>query len=685
MVTEDKIKYYLPLQELDELTSTQSNLVDLSADDLFLISKLSAAATDTQHSIAVSKKLRYGNFSSRLSGDFGLGQIKTNVATLSKKVNTLSSSLASTSALLCTAINTTSSYLSAKIKEANTKITQISGIIDEDFRYGPVTCSLISSTSSSGTAKALLAEQVTLQNGKLTKIAKWTAIDDLIQISGTAVAAGIIDGEYFVSSHIVLSQQDTLRYTTQYPCYLNISLSVVESDSSDSPLLVQMLSDDNFITLAQFNNSGGLRGESYYSYYNTSIPLQKNKTIVIRYNAAQLAIGSMMDVTEYKFYAVPSASELSNFVQKPSVPISQNYPLDLYKVQINQDGLVLNAQRVNLDTATISSQGLVRLRTNTIHAYSTDNMYGLSVDTINRGYVTVPPATSSHYGTVMLGNVDIDGSYGLLCNPANGAYIKVPAATTSALGTIKVSSPTLDTGLEYPVYLKNTAAYVKVPFATTDTAGLIKVGQKPTSGTATPVYINDTGTACVNVATQINFTTTALTSLTDSDKLLVNYKSNNLSNAITYGNFKKLIAPNSLIGPEQYDMVIVIYLNNADAVQSHGTIYYPGDDAAHAMSQHGTYCWDVASRINRPFICSYAYVHRVKNVDSYGITVVCDGICVGSHHPHYMKSSTSGQSVAYQYVGYMKGNNQPFCVVSSNKSFQQSTVVDYVKIFIKYV
>ena len=48
------------------------NVIDLSADDLFLISKVSAYSTDEQNAVTVSKKMRYGDFQDRISTDLSI-------------------------------------------------------------------------------------------------------------------------------------------------------------------------------------------------------------------------------------------------------------------------------------------------------------------------------------------------------------------------------------------------------------------------------------------------------------------------------------------------------------------------------------------------------------------------------------------------------------------------------------
>lgn len=121
----------MPLHELDELAADWPNAVDLSVDDLFLISKVSAYSTDAENAVTVSKKLRYSNLCNRLSLDLDVPRINSSISYLSGRVDNLSANLASTSAMLCAAVKSTSSELS-------TKIASLSATVDRNFikQYG---------------------------------------------------------------------------------------------------------------------------------------------------------------------------------------------------------------------------------------------------------------------------------------------------------------------------------------------------------------------------------------------------------------------------------------------------------------------------------------------------------------------------------------------------------------------
>ena len=68
MVNSDYITSYMPLHGLPRVQQNER----LSADDLLLVSVVSAYATDTEDAIAVSKCIRYGDLLSQLSADLCL-------------------------------------------------------------------------------------------------------------------------------------------------------------------------------------------------------------------------------------------------------------------------------------------------------------------------------------------------------------------------------------------------------------------------------------------------------------------------------------------------------------------------------------------------------------------------------------------------------------------------------------
>ena len=158
MINEIYIKNYMPLHELDELKPSSGPIVDLSADDLFLISKLSAYSTASADAITVSKKLSYGNLGNKLSSDLGIQMMKDDIVGLSGAIDGVSSSttaqINATSTLLCATINDTSSFLSSNISGISSNfdgikshVDDISSFISTELMYGDQICSLINRIS----------------------------------------------------------------------------------------------------------------------------------------------------------------------------------------------------------------------------------------------------------------------------------------------------------------------------------------------------------------------------------------------------------------------------------------------------------------------------------------------------------------------------------------------------------
>ena len=70
MVNSDQITSYMPLHGLPRMQYEYGER--LSADDLLLVSVLSAQATDTEDAVTVSKCISYGDLLRQLSVDLGL-------------------------------------------------------------------------------------------------------------------------------------------------------------------------------------------------------------------------------------------------------------------------------------------------------------------------------------------------------------------------------------------------------------------------------------------------------------------------------------------------------------------------------------------------------------------------------------------------------------------------------------
>ena len=86
-----------------------------------------------------------------------------------------------------------------------------------------------------------------MTDGKITRIDR-IGIDDIFSIEGKAIAGGIIYGDMFKPTVTVIKSGSTnnMQYTTDNACYLDINLSVLESDSSPSPLELGIDSNGSF-------------------------------------------------------------------------------------------------------------------------------------------------------------------------------------------------------------------------------------------------------------------------------------------------------------------------------------------------------------------------------------------------------------------------------------------------------
>lgn len=621
MVLEDQIKWYLPLHELDELKPTQEDIaVDLSANDLFLISKVSAYSTDSENAVTVSKKLSYKNLTKKISDDFDIYKMKMDIVYLSDNLSTLSGELCATSSFLYDTISCVSSFLSTSIDTLSTNVyttindvsTFLSGSIDQlctdlsatvvaDYikKYGSQTCAFITTESvevsvldqngnplfddagnpiMTSILTANLAQTVTLSNGQITDI-KTIGVDEVFSLQGKTIAAGIIYGDYYSLSTIVQQNENEneLIYTTQKGCYLDISLSVVESDSSPSPLEIGISADYGFTfrPIAQFNNPGGFQGLHYVNYYHVNVPIAQNKTIVVRYANGEIAMpNSAMRVIEYKFYAIDAQSELGNYAKKPEQSLSPEVnELNLYDIEIDYvNGTILSARKHIIEPATPDVPGLIATRdtqkvengyeyglsidqdskgyvyvpiatrdTAGVICISADNdnqtvirndgaftKHSVRLDNNNRAYVEVPVANADSYGAIKLGASDSGTVHPVKLNSENKAFVEVPVANSSRPGVIRISAS--DGDIQHPVKLdRDNNAYVDVPVATASRAGVIQLdGNIPSGGTVTPVYLsNNKAYVKYDKGLTVLGWPYAVPLLNDNDGILVNLEANN--------------------------------------------------------------------------------------------------------------------------------------------------------------
>lgn len=251
-----------------------------------------------------------------------------------------------------------------------------------------------------------------------------------------------------------------------------------------------------------------------------------------------------MKFIEYAFYATVAKADLEKFV--PSTPVEAPFsgnvtPKSLYEFSINKYGLVVSATPVSIDAATTENLGLIKLGVD-----SGDN-YGLKVNSSGQAYITVPKASTSKVGTIKLGTGNSGTNSALTvdlkADSSGKGYVEIPVATDSKLGLLKTSTLNTTSGanLQLGVRASNGAGYVNIPFASSTQSGVMKAGVDSGAGTQTNVYIGSDGIAKVRYSSAPSFSATEKASLASTDKILVNYSSNNLANYIQYGNLATTI------------------------------------------------------------------------------------------------------------------------------------------------
>ena len=243
MVNENQIKYFLPLHELDGLTSTTPGKPLLSADDLFLISQVSAYATNESNAVTVSKKLRYGDLANAVSSDLSIAKMRNDIWYIAtNRIPKLSSELSETSSLLSGTIDS------------------LSATVDKNFikKFGPSTHSTITTRTQGGETELVIADRLYITDGDISNI-RYTPVKDIFNIAGQTIANGIVNGEVYENGSISSLKTDTnaFKYTTTNPCYFTVSLSAIEDDSSPAPLQMVINPDaPKPVVVSQFNNTG---------------------------------------------------------------------------------------------------------------------------------------------------------------------------------------------------------------------------------------------------------------------------------------------------------------------------------------------------------------------------------------------------------------------------------------------
>lgn len=517
---QDQIKTYLPIHELDELKSSTASIVDLGDDDLFLVSQVSSYATSTADAVTVSKKLRYGNLSKKLCSDFGI----LSIASLADDIDFLSSTMYDVSTSLCHEISSSVSALSENI-------TSLSGYVDDNFvkTYGGsyTTLSLNTETSSYYILTSFQIEngQVLSNSFNMMELSTAMALD----LNGKAVAGGIIDGSTYAQSETAASQDGLLSYTVgSCDCYLDIDLSAVETDSVSAilGLYIQMSEDQtDLVRICQFNNPGGFPGQTYVNYYHAAVPIAAESLVVVKYDdGSNVVPGTCMAVKEFKITATLAQTELANYVHKVNDIVDANDKA-LYKLRIDRQGLVTDAEKYDLDKATLEQLGLVKLSEND------GDHYGLTSNAGGNAYVVVPKASSNQVGTIKV-NGTFDGQqYAVSSDNGGMTFVELNLASSSRAGIAKVAdTPSKVVGEQREVYLDNQGvACVQLPKF---------MPSKPIEAydIDTPVWLSD-GIAMVSfLSSTVHFSPKAVSALNaDDDYVLVNATTTEISNKIKYG------------------------------------------------------------------------------------------------------------------------------------------------------
>ena len=514
MVLEDQIKWYLPLHELDELKPTQPALrVNLSADDLFLISKLSAYSTETENAVTVSKKLSYKNLNEKISDDFGIYDMKIDIEKLSIDLSGLSGELCATSSYLSssirklstelsgaidklstnvyTTINNTSSFLSTSIRNLS---TGLSGAIDKLSGELCATSSYLS-TSIRNLSTGLSNTIKTLSTGLSNTIKTLsTGLSNTIKTLSTGLSGAIdkLSGELYSTSSFLSTAIDNL-----------CSNIMVRSDLSNYVKKLETPLDENVVN--------GL------NLYKISI---------------DISCGTILSAEKCEIDSIGTRET------RERSDIGYEYGLSA-----DND----NKGYVYVPYATSTSAGVVKLG-------GVDNLrnYPLRLSTDHTAYISVNTASNERAGVIGLGNNDNGLSHRVFLNANNEAYVSVDLATTDRAGVIKVGTNSYS-GSSFSTYnlLKSSdgeTGVIAIPYASSN-YGVIKAKSEAAAGSGTStaaVYIQNGGSDTGYAFVKYNSGLTSLGNpssegyLTDNMSVLVNLTNNNteIQNYIKGSNIK---------------------------------------------------------------------------------------------------------------------------------------------------
>lgn len=458
---EDYIEEFMPIHELplvqcniivDDTTGDEIRDVDLRAEDLFMISKLSSACNNMNEAVMVSKALTYGYLSERLCVDFDIYKMKQDILVMSNDICCISLDL---SALSVWTIN---------------KFNSLSD--DYILRYGRKDYHL---------PPGKVLQDFSLSDGQFLSdnFFGYDISDYIVAYEATHPTVGVLLGDTWSDPDIqTLDNANTKEfvYNVIEDSYIRVDLSVLESDTTTKPLEIYLNSvalDEDELTpipdqpismkVAHFNNPGGYSGIQYYNFYSIGIPAKsvvkrENDQITSRYTKIVIKYAdnsnflynednpTKISFTPFKFHGTASKNDLFGFVHKDTGTRSGT-TLGIYKCRVNEDGLVLGAELVDnsdmcqvIGTASSTKFGVIKLD----HPKE-DSKYPLAVDSRGRAYVDLPQ-TGTEPGLIATnGTNDFSGRDNVkiaLKRDEKTGYSYIPHAAEDQYGVVKIGDST---------------------------------------------------------------------------------------------------------------------------------------------------------------------------------------------------------------------------------------------------
>lgn len=680
MIAENYIKTFLPIQELDEVRPI-GGIAPIGPDDLFLMSQMSAYASNTDSAVMVSKKINYKNFSEKISADLSTGQVKQDITKLSTDLRTLSTTTNTRINGLCTTIQTSAYVLSTYTNKicSDLCIAVKNGYI---AKYGSQTCCFTKFNNDVNNPTEL-ATNVTFTNGKVSNI-DYKSVSSLIVPDEWRIAVGGIAGDTFRSgtSSITTNTVTSITYTVLSDSYVNCCISAWEDDSY-GPLEVYVKSTINSTTpvtslYETLNNPGGFSGKGFYNYYHFAIPVKSfpgnaeaNRTqIIIKYADNKRfkydpSNPTWYSFTDYVFYAVPSKDDIDRCVKKlNSPPPTAASDLRVYKLKYNNDGLISDAENVYYGPATSTNAGLLKID----GSFSHPN-YALKINN-EFGYTNIPTATNTAYGLIKVNsahsyNNSGDFLYSRLEKDTSDIGITyIPKAISTRYGVVMLSGNMYNDGktisqinsmpgVFFGVNLDSSGhAHVKIPYAqyngSTYIPGVMRTGVPDTTHirVVRSVYTDDDGIAKVNVATPFGV-----------------------------GLFRNDSMPEDI--DRGYDTSVELNLNSSTAATSYSNSLKDFLGNSQTASSYGDYVYDTTYQTKGFYMATVVLSGNGAINDNVAyLQIACGGNLVTTIHPSYVASTSSKNFIYSENIGLFPGGDddstpiiQHFTAISNNNTF----------------